>query len=80
MNLRKHVRQIQLLENKAAEKAGARFSIFEMGEIFDKKTYKIKETSIKYIKTYIEVLLKDIKPEMEESMREGVKLFNQINK
>jgi len=74
MNLRKHVRQIQLLENRAAEKAGARFAIFEMGNVLKTKG------RTEYIKLYIDALLKDIKPELEESAREGVKLFNQINK
>ena len=74
MKLRSHVRQIQMLENKAAEKAGARFAIFEMANVVRKKGRD------EYIKLYIDTLLKDIKPELEESAREGVKLFNQINK
>ena len=73
MNLRKHVRQIQLLENKAAEKAGARFAMFEMINVIKKNGRD------KYIQLYIDSLLKDIKPELEETAREGVKLFNQIN-
>ena len=74
MKLRSHVRQIQVLENRAAEKAGARFAIFEMANVIRKKGRD------EYIKLYIDSLLKDIKPELEESAREGVKLFNQINK
>ena len=74
MKLRSHVRQIQMLENKAAEKAGARFAIFEMANVIRKKGRD------EYIKLYIDTLLKDIKPELEESAREGVKLFNQINR
>ena len=74
MKLRSHVRQIQVLENRAAEKAGARFAIFEMANVIRKKGRD------EYIKLYIDSLLKDIKPELEESARKGVKLFNQINK
>ena len=74
MNLRKHVREIQLLENKAAEKAGARFATFEMGEVLKTKTRK------DYIESYISALIGDIMPELVKSTTEGVKLFNQINK
>jgi len=68
MNLRTHVRQIQLLENKAAEKSGARFSIFEISSVLKKKGRDA------YIQTYIDALLKDILPELEESAKKGVEL------
>ena len=74
MKLRSHVRQIQMLENKAAEKAGARFALFEMGSVLRKKGRE------KYINLYLDSLLKDIKPELEKSAKKGVELFNQINK
>ena len=72
MNLRTHVREIQLLENSAAEKAGARFSIFEMRNVIKTKGRK------EYIDAYIERLLLDIKPELEESMKKGVELNKEL--
>lgn len=68
MNLRTHVRQIQLLENKAAEKSGARFSMFEIGEVLKKNGRD------KYINAFIVALLKDIEPELNESYKKGIEL------
>lgn len=68
MNLRTHVRQIQLLENKAAEKAGARFQILEISNLIKTKGRN------EYIDAYIDRLLLDIKPELEESAKKGVEL------
>lgn len=72
MNLRAHVRQIQLLENNAAEKAGARFSMLEIGNLLKTKGRDA------YIKLYIDALLKDIKPELEESAKKGVELNEEL--
>ena len=74
MKLRSHVRQIQVLENRAAEKAGARFVLFEMGEVLKRKGRE------KYVQRYIDSLLKDIKPELEKSAKKGVELYKAINK
>lgn len=72
MNLRAHVRQIQLLENKAAEKAGARFQILEIGNLLKTKGRN------EYIDAYIEALVRDIKPELEESTKKGVELNEEL--
>lgn len=74
MNLRKHVRQIQLLENRAAEKAGARFQILEISNLLKTKGRN------EYIDAYIDRLLLDIKPEIEESAKKGVELNEELIK
>ncbi len=72
MNLRAHVRQVQLIENDAAEKAGARFSLFEIEKVIKTKGRK------EYIDAYIDRLLLDIQPELEKAAQIGVELGEEL--
>ena len=74
MNLREHVREVQLLENKAADKAGMRFQLS-----LDEKAL-LGKGYMKYIRKYIRLLEADIAKEVLKSAKLGKELFNVIAK
>ncbi|HDR68003.1 MAG TPA: hypothetical protein ENN61_03010 [Bacteroidaceae bacterium] len=73
MNLREHVRRVQLLENAAAGKAGMRFRLLEEDKL-------LGSGHVKYIKKYVSLLEADIAKEVLQSAKLGKELFNAITK
>jgi len=67
LNLRVITAAIQKLENKAAEKCAMRLLIMSMPDLFGKDG---KE----YIKKTVDLMLRDITPELEEAIRIGNEL------
>jgi hypothetical protein len=67
MKLRESVREVQLLENKAAQKAGLRFLLLEEDKLFGKggKDYAVK---------YVAQLIDDLSPEILQAPRIGLEL------
>jgi len=67
MKLRESVREVQLLENKAAQKAGLRFLLLEEDKLFGKggKDYAAK---------YVGQLINDLSPEILRAPRIGLEL------
>lgn len=71
-SLRSHVRELQLLENKAAEKAGMRFLI----SMDERKLLGNKGRS--FIRKYIETLSMDIAPEILQAAKMGRELNEEV--
>lgn len=69
-NLRQHIRKIQLLENKAAEKAGMRF-LLSMDEM-----KLMKRDNREFRSKYNKLLIDDISPEVVEAAKLG-KILNE---
>lgn len=65
MELRKHIRSLQLLENQASEKAGMRF-ILSLNEKF-----LLGKDGKKFIKQYSKQLIQDISPELIKAAKMG---------
>ena len=72
MTLRSHVRKLQQLENKAAEKAGMRFMVLDEKKLMGGQ-------SEKYVKEFVERLTTDIGPEVLKSAQMGKALVNKVN-
>lgn len=66
-DLRSHVREVELLENKAADKAGVRFLVMSELEL-------LKSGRQAYIKKFIDLLLRDIEPEVIAAAKLGREL------
>ena len=71
ITLRRHMRNLELLENRAAEKAGMRFLLLEENVLMGKD-------SREYVKQYINRLLSDIGPELLEAAKMGIRLNERI--
>ena len=71
-NLRQHIRKVQLLENKAAEKAGMRF-LLSMDEV-----KLMKRDSREFRAKYIKLLVDDISLEVVEAAKLGKILNKEI--
>ncbi len=72
MNLRQHVRDLQLIENDAAEKAGMRFIL----SLDDEKL--LGSRSEAFIDGYVEQLIKDILPEVKRAGETGKELKEEV--
>ncbi len=72
MNLRQHVRDLQIIENEAAEKAGMRF-LLSMDE-----EKLLGSHSEAFIAEYIELLTKDILPEVKRAGEAGKELREEV--
>jgi len=71
-SLRQHVREVQILENKAAEKAGMRFLLsMDERKLLDKKNKA-------FIDDYTETLLDDISPELIKAAKIGKELHKEV--
>jgi len=73
MNLRSHVRELQLLENSAAEKVGMRFMLLKERKLFGKD-------SRKEINKFLRLVAVDIFPEMIKAAKMGKALNAEIAK
>jgi len=73
MNLRSHVRELQLLENSAAEKVGMRFMLLKERKLFGKD-------SRKEINKFLRLVAIDIFPEMIKAAKMGKALNAEIAK
>jgi len=71
-SLRAHVRELQILENKAAEKAGMRFLMIDEVKLLGKGGEK-------YARRYIEQLQQDIAPEILEAAKLGKELRKEVS-
>ena len=71
-SLRGHVRDLQILENKAAEKAGMRFLLLQEEVLLGKK-------GSDYVKDYTKQLEEDITPEILEAAKHGM-VMNKLMK
>jgi hypothetical protein len=71
MKLRSTIREVQQLENDAAEKAGMRFLLLEDDRLFGKD-------SRKYISEYIGRLLEDIRPEIIQAAQIGKEFAGEV--
>lgn len=72
MNLRQHVRDLQLIENDAAEKAGMRFLL----SLDDMRL--LGSRSEAFIDDYVERLIKDILPEAKRAGESGKELKEEV--
>lgn len=70
-SLRQHVRQLQVLENEACEKAGMRFRLLDELKVFGKGGKK-------YIADFIDQLQRDIAPEVLKAAKLGKELKKEI--
>lgn len=67
INIRAITANVQRLENKAADKIGMRIAIMSDAELFGKN-------GAGYIEKTVELMAKDIFPEMKAAIEEGAKL------
>jgi hypothetical protein len=70
-SLRAHVRDLQILENKAAEKAGMRFLLLRPDKLFGKK-------GSAYTDKFVKQLEEDIAPEILEAAKMGKRMNKEI--
>lgn len=73
MNLREHVRELQMLENKTAEKSGMRFMLLDEKKLFGKDAQS-------EIAKFIRLISVDIFPEMIKAAKMGKELNAEIAK
>jgi len=71
--LRTHVRELQLIENEAADKAGMRFQLLKQGRL-------LNSSNSAYIKDFIRKLEYDITPEALAAVKMGKKLAQEVLK
>jgi hypothetical protein len=71
MKLRETIRRVQLLEQSAADKAGARFLLLDEGQLTGPKAGE-------YVTKMANQILKDIVPEIIEAAKIGKELLSEV--